>query len=180
MEKFRIFLRKVKRGDAGLISRWFNDKKNMKYMSTVVRCEVHSKKDWERRIKESDSTFERLFMVCRKAGKKRIGHAGIDDLDFHDKRGEVFFLIGEKEEQGKGYGKEILALLLDYAFKKLKLNSLFATATLENKPSQRVLQRAGFRKIGIRRGYNYIDGKFLDEVFFDMTAEDYRKSKKKN
>ena len=95
-----------------------------------------------------------------------------------DKRGEIFFLIGEKDEQGKGYGKEIVSLLLEQAFGKLKLHSVSASAVLENKASIAILKKAGFRKIGVRRDYNRINGKYVNEVLFDLLVTEYLKKKK--
>ncbi len=171
----RIYFRPMKLEDAKLVSQWYNDTDTKRYMSTTVRGYKYSPRDIKKEIKENNPKEELWFMVCLRSDNKPIGQAGIDDLDFLDRRGEIFFLIGDKNEKGKGYSREIVRLLLDYAFKKMKLNSLFATVTVENIPSLKVLEKAGFKKIGIRRQYNYIGGKFLDEVFLDFTAKDYKK-----
>jgi len=140
MPKSLLSLRKVRVNDAPLIAKWYKDKNNVKYMSTVVRCMKNTPLSLRKEIKESDSNYERMFMVLKKGKKQPIGQAGIDELNLYDKRGEIFFLIGDKEEQGKGYGKEILKLLLKEAFEKLKLHSLFATATVNNLPSIKTLE----------------------------------------
>jgi diamine N-acetyltransferase len=168
-----VFLRKVMLADAGLIAGWFNDTENVKYMSTYVRCNKHSKETVEEEISVSNERYEHLFMVCLAGNGRPIGTAGIDDIDPYDNRGEIFFLIGEKDEKGKGHGKTIVRLLLDYAFKELGMNSLFATAAVKNEPSIALLNKSGFTKIGVRREYNNIDGVYVDEVFFDMTADEY-------
>ncbi len=169
----RIYLRPMRMEDAGLVARWYNDKETRRYMSTTVRGYKYYPKDIKKEIQENNPREEQWFMVCLKSSHKPIGQAGIDDLDFMDRRGEIFFLIGDKDEKGKGYSREIVRLLLDYSFKKLKLNSLFATVTVKNIPSLKVLEKAGFKKMGIRREYNRIGGKYLDEVFLDFTAKDY-------
>lgn len=174
-----IFLFEVELSDAEILSKWFNDKENIKYMSTIIRSKQHSKESVLDDIKELDNYYERLFMVCLNGCKKPIGHAGIDDIDFFDKRAEIFYLIGEKEHVGKGYGNKIVSLLLDYAFNKLNLNSIFASSTEINIQSISVLKNAGFKRIGIRREFNYIDEKYCDEIFFDITREDYEKIKLK-
>ncbi|MBU0666745.1 MAG: GNAT family protein [Nanoarchaeota archaeon] len=170
-----IFLRKIELKDAKIISQWFNDKNNISYMSTYVRCHKHSKKSVENEIKKHDDS-EKVYVVCLKNSEEVIGNAGIEDIDYHDKRGEIFFLIGKKECHGKGYGTIIAQLLLDIAFKEMGLNSLFATATAENIASIKTLERVGFKKIGVRREYNYINGKFMDEVLFDIIRKDYNDS----
>lgn len=173
--KDNIILKPVMLKHATVLLKWFKDKENVKYMSSIIRYEKHTLKSIENDIKTSDPRFERLFMVYLKGKKDPIGHAGIDDLDFDDKRGEIFFLIGDRKEQGKGYGKEIVKLLLKYGFKQLHFHSIFASAVIVNISSQKILERSGFRKIGVRRGYNLINGKFLDEVFYDITIDDYKR-----
>lgn len=169
----KLFLRKVEVKDAPLITKWFNDTETVKFMSTVVRCKLHTDESIEHQIKMSNPDFERLFMVCLEDRPEPIGHAGIDELDFYDKRGELFLLIGEKSERGKGYGVQIVNQLLDFAFNELKLNSVFATVTCVNKPSMAAFEKAGFSKIGVCREFNFIDGKFWDELFYDITLKDY-------
>jgi len=166
-----ISLRKVNTEDASLLVKWFNDKENVKYMNTVIRCKDHSLQSVSDEIDDIDEEYERLFII--ESGGKPIGHAGIDDIDNNDKRGEIFFLIGEGEFKGKGYGKEIVRLLLDHGFNKLKLNSIIASAVVDNKKSIKILLDCRFKQRGIGREYNFIDGKFLDEVFFDITLKDY-------
>jgi len=172
-----IFLREVNIDDANLIAQWYNNKENIKFMSTIIRCKNHSKKEIEKELRNLDPNYERLFMICLKGKEQPIGHAGIDDIDFEDLRGEIFFLIGNQEEQSKGYGFKVAMCLLDYAFNKLKLNSLFASASVENVSSQKVLLKSGFKVIGIRREYNNFKGKFSDEIFYDLTKSDYFKQK---
>ncbi|MFH1276546.1 MAG: GNAT family protein [Candidatus Woesearchaeota archaeon] len=169
--KKQINLRDVELRDAEIIANWFNDQNNVQFMSTVVRCLHHTKESVENDIKNIDLNFERLFIV--ELENESIGYAGIDDIDFDDKKGEVFVIIGDKDQQGKGYGQQVMKLLLKVAFDELKLNSLFATVTVENKASSIMLQKSGFKEIGIRREYNYINGKFVDEIFYDLIRRDY-------
>lgn len=147
-------------------------------MSPLIRGKKHTIRSVQKEIKTLDPEYERLFVVCEKKTQKPIGHAGIDDIFRLDKRGEIFFLIGEKKEQGKGYGKEIVSLLLEYAFKKLKLHSVSASAVIGNNASIAILMKAGFRKIGIRRDYNRIQGKYVDEVLFDLLEKEYARKRK--
>lgn len=169
-----ITLREVVASDAEFIARWYNDSENIRYMSTVVRARKHTVASVKKDIETSDPGFERLFMV--EADGEIIGHCGIDDIDSHDQRAEIFFLIGIEDARGKGIGKEIGRLLLENAFRKMDLNSLYATAAVENEASIRILEHLGFKRIGIRREYNKIGDKFVDEVLFDMLKEEYLKA----
>lgn len=174
-----LSLRKVEPGDAEILAKWYNNFDIVRYMNPVLRCKKHTKESVENEIKTSNPDFERLFVVYKDGKDKPIGEAGVDDIDLYDKRGEIFFLIGDSEERGKGYGKKIVMLLLDYAFNELKLNSVFATSTVDNRPSISALEKSGFKKVGIQRDYNLIDGKFVDEALFDILQKDYLAQKEK-
>ena len=178
----KIFLRPMEQKDAGLVAEWFNDYENVSFMSTAVRHVKHTAKSvWSDivEMKKLDPDYEHLFMVCLEGEKEPIGHAGIDEADVDDKRGEVFLLIGKKEHKGKGYGPMIMGLLLDYAFNKLGFNTLFATVCVENIAAMKTTERAGFKRIGIRREYNNIGGRFVDEIFYDLTRKEYLESLRK-
>ncbi len=165
--------RSVEQKDAEILHSWFNDQDNVKFMSTKIRSRNHSRLSMECDILNSDRNYERLWMIYEKNGSDPIVHAGIDDIEFHDQRAEIFFMIGEWSAKGKGYGNEIGRFLVDHAFSQLKLNSLFATATVMNNPSITILRNIGFTEIGIRRQYHYMDGKYYDEILFDMVREDF-------
>jgi RimJ/RimL family protein N-acetyltransferase len=167
-----ITLRPTTVKDAPLLVKWYNDENNVKFMSTIVRCRKHTLKSIKKEIKDSDPDYERNFIIL--ADNNPIGQAGIDDINKHDQRAELFILIGDKQQQGKGYGFMVLQQLLAFAFKKLKLHSLFATATIENHSSVKNLKKAGFREVGIRKEYHYLNGKFYDEVLFELLKKDYR------
>jgi len=175
----KIFLRPMGKKDAGLVAGWFNDSDNISFMGTAVRHVKHTPESiWNDivEMKKFDPYYEHLFMVCLEGEDEPIGHAGIDEADMNDKRGEVFFLIGKKEHKGKGYAPMIVDLLMDYAFNKLGFNTLFATVCVENIAAIKTTERTGFKRIGIRREYNFIGGRFVDEVFYDLTRKEYLES----
>lgn len=77
----------------------------------------------------------------------------------------VGYSIDEKE-QGKGYMKEALSLVLDYAFEDLELHRVEATTLVDNERSQSVLSACGFKEIGISESYLLINGKWRDHKIF--------------
>lgn len=68
--------------------------------------------------------------------------------------------------QGKGYMKEAVMLLCDYAFQDMGLHRLEASTLLENGKSQGVLRACGFKELGINEKYLYIDGEWKDHITF--------------
>lgn len=73
----------------------------------------------------------------------------------------------DKDEQGNGYMKEALRLVLHYAFNDLDLHRIEATTLVDNIKSQAVLLDCGFKEIGTSEKYLFIDGKWRDHKIFN-------------
>jgi len=56
------------------------------------------------------------------------------------------------------------------------LNSITAIVTQQNTRSVRVFEKMGFRKVGIRREYHFINEERLDEILFEIIKKDYIKN----
>lgn len=83
----------------------------------------------------------------------------------------VGYSIDEKE-QGNGYMKEALKLVLNYAFKEMDLHRIEASTLIDNIKSQNVLLGCGFKKLGINEKYLYINGKWRDHITFYILNEE--------
>ena len=71
----------------------------------------------------------------------------------------------------KGYMTEALKLILDYAFYDMELHRIEATTLTDNKSSQRVLLKCGFKKIGLSEKYLFINGKWRDHYLYYKVKE---------
>lgn len=69
-------------------------------------------------------------------------------------------------EQGKGYMKESLNLILDYAFDVMGLHRIEASTLLDNEKSKGVLKGCGFEEMGINYKYLFINGQWRDHITF--------------
>ncbi|AJA46195.1 ribosomal-protein-alanine acetyltransferase [Clostridium pasteurianum DSM 525 = ATCC 6013] len=81
------------------------------------------------------------------------------------KSGIVGYSI-DKEYQGKGYMKEALGKIIEYAFNEMNLHRLEASTLIDNKRSQFLLKSCGFKEIGINEKYLFIDGQWKDHITF--------------
>jgi ribosomal-protein-alanine N-acetyltransferase len=72
----------------------------------------------------------------------------------------------DEKQQGKGYMKEAVKLVVAYAFEELELHRIEATTLVDNEKSQRVLKNSGFKELGTSEKYLYINGEWRDHVVF--------------
>jgi len=73
---------------------------------------------------------------------------------------------------GRGMASLAVALVCDHAFGDVGLHRVQADIRPENLPSQRLVDRLGFRQEGLLRRYLDIDGDWRDHLGYALLAED--------
>jgi [ribosomal protein S5]-alanine N-acetyltransferase len=73
---------------------------------------------------------------------------------------------------GRGMASLAVALVCDHAFGPVGLHRVQADIRPENLPSQRLVERLGFRQEGLLRRYLDIDGDWRDHLSYALLAED--------
>lgn len=93
-----------------------------------------------------EQTAKKSFFYLIKNDRGEIaGRMNLVEIDWQNKTGEIGYRVGETFI-GKGIAAKGLALLVEEA-EYMGLRSLNARTTLENKASQKVLEKNGFEKI---------------------------------
>ena len=72
---------------------------------------------------------------------------------------------------GRGVGTTAVKLVVREAFTVLGLHRLEAGTLVDNVASQRVLEKAGFERIGLARRYLHIAGGWRDHVLFQRLVD---------
>lgn len=72
----------------------------------------------------------------------------------------------DEDFQGKGYMKEAVNLIVEYAFNDLDLHRIEASALVRNERSKNVLLGCGFEELGINKRYLFINGIWEDHITF--------------
>lgn len=104
-------------------------------------------------------------------GGKLIGKVQISNLVYGGFRSANLGYALHKDFEGRGLMQDALKTAIDYAFEELMLHRLEASTLLDNKKSQNVLKRLGFKEVGINEKYLYINGKWQDHYTFSLIKE---------
>jgi [ribosomal protein S5]-alanine N-acetyltransferase len=75
--------------------------------------------------------------------------------------------------RGRGVATTALRLVVAYAFDQLQLHRLDAGAMPSNVGSQRVLEKAGFTRVGVMRRFLFIAGSWEDHVLYELVGPDF-------
>lgn len=111
---------------------------------------------------------KQLRLVITNYEKAPLGLIDIFDFDFKNRRAGIGVLIKQPSNRTKGFGKEALELLINYCFTHLGLHQLYCNIFEENKASIRLFENQGFKKIGLKKDWNYVNGSFKNEYLFQL------------
>ncbi len=76
------------------------------------------------------------------------------------------------EYHGEGYGTEAMELFVTYAFDQLNYHKLYARAHEGNEASQRLFEKVGFEQEGRFRDHAYLDGSYVDLIYYGTVNGD--------
>ena len=107
------------------------------------------------------------LMICSLKGTS-LGMIDVFDLDPKDRRAAIGILIVNEEDRGKGYGAEVITLISSYCFAHLGLHQVYANVTVDNLASIKLFEKCGFIKVGIKKDWVQINGKFKDEILYQL------------
>ena len=99
----------------------------------------------------------------------------INGINPKSKVSSISYWIGEKFWR-KGYMTEAIKLILNYSFKKKKLNRIYAQINGDNIASQKLLEKIGFKLEGKLRDhiYNRFTKKLEDKYFYGILRSEWR------
>jgi diamine N-acetyltransferase len=106
--------------------------------------------------------------ICKNDTSEAIGLIDLFDFDVRNKRAGIGIIIQNETNKREGFGKEALGLFINYAFQQLQLHQLFANIGTENEASLNLFITFGFQKIGVKKDWNLLKGKFHDEAIFQL------------
>ena len=141
----------------------------------------HESEEESREIIEELFIPHQVWAIREKESGKIIGSIGLEP----DRRREnvnsceMGYSLA-KESWGRGYMTEAARAVIDYAFEELDLVVLAICTGPENKRSQRVIEKCGFKFEGIqRKGYHIYDGTDRDNLVYSMLREEWEALKDK-
>ena len=104
------------------------------------------------------------------AGDRGFARAGAySDRDAYAGIGEAMIYVA-REERGTGVGAELLEALCAEAAER-GLHKLIAKVFPENEPSVRLMERCGFRRVGVHLRHGRLEGEWRDVLLLERLLE---------
>lgn len=166
----RIYLSPMNKEDAETYTKWLNDASVTDNLgNTFMQIGVDNEKEAiERMIKDGYN-----FAIIRREGNELIGNISFNIINQILRNAEIGLFIGEKDNRGKGYGSEAMRLLLKFGFETLNLNNVMLSVFDFNKSAIACYEKVGFKKIGERRNSYFVRGKYHNQIYMDILADEF-------
>jgi ribosomal-protein-alanine N-acetyltransferase len=176
----RLVLREVKKSDVKAL---FEDMNNIKISSCLLGVphpfELNDAKEWVKhckKIAKQKSRTEYIFAITFKNEDKMIGEIILSDIDHDQKKTELAYWLSESHWK-KGIISEAIKSVIDFAFNSLNLNRIEISAFVENKASNNLAKKLGFKYEGTKREVSIPEStkKIHDDNIYSLLKKEYKK-----
>jgi RimJ/RimL family protein N-acetyltransferase len=144
----RLLLRPLKRSDAPEIFIQRSDERIIRYTEIPKAMVLEDAVNWIDKLADITEKGEGVaWVICRKGEEKLIGTICLYHLDAEKATAELGYSL-HPDFWRMGYASEALAAVMDFGFNVMKAHFLEAYSNNQNLASLRLLEKAGFAKIG--------------------------------
>lgn len=143
-----VQIRRLEVKDAYTSVAWRNDKAVFKYTANTYAHEVtvESELGWIKKVLSNANEYRCAIL----ADGVYVGNIYLTDITETSAAYHIF--IGEKEYWGKGVGRKASIIILNYAFKDLKVGKVTLNVNAKNVSAIRLYEKLGFKPVGVGEG----------------------------
>ena len=160
-----IVLRETREDDYRHLKGWFEDRSNNIFFTSDLRDIPEYKKIFF--LMALKNRKNQYYTIDLSENLEPVGFLALINIDHGDKFGQLWYVVGKTGGRNRGVMTKAIALLLDKARDELGMHSVFTWVVDGNVASIRVLEKNGFRKMGIQRDAYCRNSEFRDRILFD-------------
>jgi len=155
--------------------RWYQNSEYVRLLNSSARPMQSSKAalKWMEKEAEEMSLENYNFSIRTLAEEKLIGEIGLEVVNWPGRDAFVGLGIGETDYWSKGYGTDVMNVLLRFAFTEVNLRRVTLTVFEYNPRAIRSYEKAGFRHEGRLRRLLNREGRRWDELFMGILRDEW-------
>lgn len=115
------------------------------------------------------------YGFCIMYQDKMAGRIGLHHINRQNRIGEIGYWLADGL-QGNGIVTKCCAALINFGFTKLDLNRIVIKCAVGNDRSRAIAEKLSFKKEGILRQAEWVNGKFLDLYQYSLLKEEWDNS----
>tara|TARA_B100001778_G_scaffold235278_1_gene196141 strand:+ start:11257 stop:11787 length:531 start_codon:yes stop_codon:yes gene_type:complete len=166
-----IGIRAIEKSDLELIQSWRNNENLRKYFREYREFSMSQKENWYSWMIENKN-FE-MFVIIDLINNETVGVTGITYIDWPNRHGDVHFYIGKGGQWiDNKYSPNAIKLILNYGFKTLNLNKLWAEIYEIDNKKLKFFKSLGFEIDATLREHYYYNGKYYNSHILSLLKRD--------
>ena len=173
LEGRNVNLRIAEKEDIPLFTDWWN---SLEVIGDYELFPQMSKAEMEKQIEKwssQPSPFDTKVFIIEKKDESKIGYIGHRPVGRSQELGYAIL----PSERKKGYCSESVMIMVDYLFLSKDIVRVQAQTDPRNLASQKVLEKAGFKKEGILRRNFFQRGEWKDAYIYSILREEWKEPK---
>jgi RimJ/RimL family protein N-acetyltransferase len=111
---------------------------------------------------------------------KFVGQCALFNFDSTAMTCELGITIGDQLYRGRGYGRESIRLLLDYAFRLRNFHKVLLRVHGDNERAMRAYRASGFVEEGRLRAHVFSNGRYADAVYMGVLRDNWSRGRVSN
>ncbi|HCU07516.1 MAG TPA: GNAT family N-acetyltransferase [Clostridiales bacterium] len=179
IETPRLFLREYEWSDLHHHHTLISDPDIMYYIQDVF---THSLAESRENLRQAilaiaEPARSKIYLVIQTREGSYVGGIGytVSEESPAGKRVEIGYFT-DPEYWGKGYVREALGALMEYAFTRDGVYRIDGTCIQKNTRSARVMERCGMRPEGVRRAYEWHVDSLKSRCYYGLLKEEWEEN----
>ncbi|MBD3407112.1 MAG: GNAT family N-acetyltransferase [Candidatus Lokiarchaeota archaeon] len=170
-----VSLRRLEPSDADIFFEYWNDYQLRKNFPNPFPRTLEDIQDFiTSRNKSFAGRWVFTFGIEDTTNGALVGFIDLSNINWISRTAMIDnIVIFDKEKRGKGYGKEAMLLLLNFAFNIIGLHNVCLYVYRFNQHAIEFYKNFGFQIVGNLREAAYIDGKRDDTVIMDIIRSEF-------
>lgn len=172
----RLHLTALRQEDFQHIHQWETDLFYLRNLDTrpALPSSIKSVENALQAVYEGKAHNEVFLIIRLPDHDKPVGFIALDGIQWHHGTASVAIGIGERQQRGKGYGREAMRLLLDFAFNEMNLYRVGLTVFEYNTDAIKLYEQLGFVKEGSARQFMQRDGQRWDMYYYGILRDEWQ------
>jgi RimJ/RimL family protein N-acetyltransferase len=176
LETARLIIRDIRDDDAACLVRALDNLNVTRNTSSIPYPYTHADAlHFIARQKSKPSRSIKKVIALKPTPHQMLGSVRLH-IDSATNSCELGFWVAEPH-WGKGYATEAAAFMVAHAFQHLDHSIIQADFNTDNPESGRVLQRIGFREIGMGEDFSVAQGKWVPVILVQLTKQQWQSFK---
>lgn len=153
---------------------WLNDSEVFKHLESGGNYTIEMLHAYLQKVERSDIYF---WAILIKDSNKHIGNIKIDPID-QEGNGEYGIMMGDTNEWGQGYAKEVSQRIIEECFQNMGLKKITLGFVEANIAAHKLYLSLGFKQMGVPQKKLRANGMQENAIRMELLRDNWHHGKK--